>query len=647
MKYLKIIFLLGAFLLQIVCCSMLNAMDIHKAYAVFNATKDTSFAEITKIYKKRLQDWNPDQYTDNAQKLTAIKITEVLKNAYQMIKAYTILDITPDTSFEEIKKKYKKLSKQLHPDIAFTKFKNEERKKLNEQINQLKKTTDNKEQEIFNNLKNKRDQLIIKYGDKEKIPQNEKNLYKQEHEKAQKSVEKLKNDIEQYIQRLNIELEKAIEKKNIEIEDKFKELNAAYETIETYYEQKNNSFKSLENFSESIVDPDSALDLLKYKITDLSQENNLFETLKEDKNYKIFVKAFAEIGIKYHDTNVYLKFINNYIIKNAGWWFIEIISEHQKKFKSPNLTALEEKIVNSIIMEIIKNINNKEEFCQKVKKHTIFNSLSKETKQELEKYIKEPNILEQIEQQASALEKKEYNANDLKNFLYKDLTKLSLEEIYHDKDLQKQFSNIIRNLVNIINKERVSSIDILEQFILKEMKNWFKNNTSYKDFFLTEITTTYFAITDTLSELFKRKQLFSSIFDNKPEWMIEELLRALSLQIALLNINKNVTESKKEITALLYCVKLYGIKDKEFEHYQNIILFYEALQNIKGSPDIIKSDIIKEIKKHNLEITSMMVTNALKDMIENKFGKDIAAWVVSHQNNKIIDTFAQAVAQIS
>ena len=53
----------------------------------------------------------------------------------------------------------------------------------------------------------------------------------------------------------------------------------------------------------------------------------------------------------------------------------------------------------------------------------------------------------------------------------------------------------------------------------------------------------------------------------------------------------------------LYCVKLYGIKDKEFEHYQKIILFYEALQNIKGSPDIIKSHIIKEIKKHNLEIT--------------------------------------------
>ena len=57
------------------------------------------------LYKKRLQDRNPDQYTDNTQKIAAIKITEVLKNAYQMIKAYTILDITPDTSFEEIKKK--------------------------------------------------------------------------------------------------------------------------------------------------------------------------------------------------------------------------------------------------------------------------------------------------------------------------------------------------------------------------------------------------------------------------------------------------------------------------------------------------------------------------------------------------------------
>ena len=41
MKYIQSIFPLGAFLLQIVCCSMLNAMDVDKiTYAVLNATKE-------------------------------------------------------------------------------------------------------------------------------------------------------------------------------------------------------------------------------------------------------------------------------------------------------------------------------------------------------------------------------------------------------------------------------------------------------------------------------------------------------------------------------------------------------------------------------------------------------------------------------
>ena len=43
---------------------------------------------------------------------------------------------------------------------------------------------------------------------------------------------------------------------------------------------------------------------------------------------KIFVKTFAEIGIKYHDTNVYLKFIDYSLLE---CWVVVYrnYSEHQ------------------------------------------------------------------------------------------------------------------------------------------------------------------------------------------------------------------------------------------------------------------------------------------------------------------------------